>query len=62
MKVRITVVERITKEAEVDIPDNVQDFVVYCRELYNNGSLDINLEIDDFTTELINVEKIKPLN
>ena len=61
MKVRITVVERITKEAEVDIPDNVQDVEVYCRELYNNGNLELNLEIDDFTTELINVEEIKAL-
>lgn len=45
MKVRVTVVERITKDAEVDIPDIVHDIKVYCSELYNNGDLDERLEI-----------------
>lgn len=58
MKVRVTVVERITKDAEVDIPDIVHDIKVYCSELYNNGDLDERLEIYDSTAESISVEEL----
>ena len=58
MKVKVTVVERITKDAEVDIPDIVHDIKAYCNEQYNNGDLDDKLEVNDFTTELISIEKL----
>ena len=58
MKVRVTVVERITKDVDVDIPDSVQDVKAYCSELYNKGELDEKLEINDFDTESIGVEKL----
>ena len=59
MKVKVTVVERITKDVNVDIPDSVQDIIAYCNEIYNNGDLDDKLENNDFTSESITIEKLQ---
>ncbi|MEH1828255.1 hypothetical protein FD723_18815 [Nostoc sp. C052] len=59
MKVIIRVEETITRDAEIDIPDNTEDVREYCLALYNRNELDEELEVTDSTFSSFEVEVVE---
>ncbi|MEH2148627.1 hypothetical protein [Nostoc sp.] len=59
MKVIITVEETITRDAEIDIPDDTEDPKEYCLALYNENELENELEATDSTCSSFEVEVVE---
>ncbi|PHJ59615.1 hypothetical protein VF14_32610 [Nostoc linckia z18] len=60
MKVIIRVQETVTKDAEIEIPDDTEDPKQYCLTLYNENALESELEVSDSTCSSFEVEVVEP--
>ena len=55
-KVVVTIAETITRDARISIPDDVnpKEFI---KNLYNEGILEVVLEVSDYTGEIVSIEE-----
>ncbi|WP_341530153.1 hypothetical protein WKK05_13160 [Nostoc sp. UHCC 0302] len=62
MKVVVTVVEKISSEAHIDIPDGLDEPAIkeYITDLYNSGEMLTDLNISQVNFESISAQVLKP--